>query len=135
MSEEATKKRKIRGGHRTSTKRTINASSTILDDFDPSNKELTERLQQQKITLKEKLDILQTLDNEILAIAEEKDIEKEIEDSDVLRERVHATIVKIDSALSSTNPPSLASSEATQEVGNHNSNTISQSAAKIRLPN
>ncbi|CAB4026330.1 Hypothetical predicted protein [Paramuricea clavata] len=97
MSEEATKKRKIRGGHRTSTKRTINASSTILDDFDPSNKQLTEKLLQQKITLKEKLDILQNLDNDILAITEEKDIEREIEESDLLRETIHATIVRIDS--------------------------------------
>jgi hypothetical protein len=92
MSEESTKKRKIRGGDRTSTKRTINASSTFLDDFDPLNKQLTEKLLQQRITLKEKLDILQNLDNDILAITEEKDIEKEIEESDLLRERIHATI-------------------------------------------
>ena len=133
MSEEATKKRKIRGGHRTSTKRTINASSTILDDFDPSNKQLTEKLLQQRITLKEKLDILQNLDNDILAITEEKYIEREIEESDLLRERIHATIVRIDSVVS---PISLSPSpEGTQEKGNyHNSSTISHSSAKIKLP-
>ena len=135
MSEEATKKRKIRGGHRTSTKRTINASSTILDDFDPSNKQLTEKLLQQRITLKEKLDILQNLDNNILAITEEKDIEKEIEESDLLRERIHATIVRIDSVVSPMSLPPSPSPEGTQEEGNyHNSSTISHSSAKIKLP-
>ncbi|CAB4027135.1 Hypothetical predicted protein [Paramuricea clavata] len=112
MSEEATKKRKIRGRHRTSTNRTINASSTILDDFDPSNIQLTEKLLQQRITLKEKLDILQNLDNDILAITEEKDIKKETEESDLLRERIR-----------------------TQKEGNyHNSSTINHSSAKIKLP-
>ena len=74
MSEELTKKRKIREGHRTSTKRTISASSAVLDAFDPSNKKHIEKLLQQ-ITLKEKLEILQNLDNEILVGVEEKDIE------------------------------------------------------------
>ncbi|CAB4004998.1 Hypothetical predicted protein [Paramuricea clavata] len=135
MSEEATKKRKIRGGHRSSTKRTINASSTILDDFDPSNKQLTEKLLQQKITLKENLDILQNLDNDILAITEEKDIEKEIEESDLLRERIHPTIVRIDSIVSPMSLPPSPSPEGTKEEGNnHNSSTISHSSAKIKLP-
>ena len=136
MSEEATKKRKIRDGHRTSTKRTINASSTILDDFDPSNKQLTEKLLQQRNTLKEKLDILQNLDNDILAITEEKDIEREIDESDLLRERIHAKIVRIDSVVSPISLSTSPSPEGTQEEGNyHNSSTISHSSAKKSYQN
>ena len=135
MSEEAGKKRKIRGGHRTSTKRTINASSTILDDLDPSNKQQTEKLLQQKITLNEKLVILKNLDDEILVITEEKDIEKEIEESDLLREKIHATIVRIDSAIGCTNQtPSPVTAGENQEAEIHNSSTTSQSTAKIKLP-
>jgi hypothetical protein len=90
---------------------------------------------QQKITLKEKLDILQNLDNDILAITEEKDIEKEIEESDLLRERIHATIVRIDSVVSPMSLPPSPSPEGTQEEGNyHNSSTISHSSAKMKLP-
>ena len=85
MSEELTKKRKIRGGHRTSTRRTINVSAAMLDDFDASSKQLIEKLLQQKITLKENLEILQKLDNETLIGVEERDIEREIEESDLLR--------------------------------------------------
>ena len=134
MSEELTKKRKIRGGHRTSTRRTINASAAILDEFDASNKQLIEKLSQQKITLKEKLDILQKLDNEILNGVEEKDIEKEIEESDLLREKIHATIVSIDSAVESTNPAPQASPDNVQL--NHNSSITSQTSAsmKAKLP-
>ena len=90
MGEELTKKCKIRGGHRTSTTRAISASAAILDDFDASNKRLIEKFLQQKITLKEKLDILQKLDHEILIGVEEKDIENEIEESSLLREKIHA---------------------------------------------
>ena len=104
MSEEFTKKRKIRGGHRISTRRTINASSAILDEFDSSNNQLIEKLLQQKITLKEQLDFLQNLDSEILVGVEEKDIEKEIEESDLLRGRIHATVVSIDCAVKYANP-------------------------------
>lgn len=134
MSEEAAKKRKIRGGHRTSTKRTISASTTILDDLDPSNKQQTEKLLQQKITLNEKLVILKNLDDEILAITEEKDIEREIEESDLLREKIHATIVRIDSTIGSTNQTLSLTAEENQEVGNHNSSITSLSAAKVKLP-
>ena len=83
-----TKKRKIRGGHKSSTKRTytINALLAILDDFNPSDKSLTEKLMQQKITLREKLGILQALDDDILGSVVEEDIEKEIEDCDILRQ-------------------------------------------------
>lgn len=133
MSEEGAKKRKIRGGHRTSAKRTINASSAILDDFDLSDKQQSEKLLQQKITLNEKLVILQKLDDEILAITEEKDIEREIEESDLLRERIHGTIVRIDVAISSTHQTQSPVVEGTQEVGSNNSSTTS-SAAKIKLP-
>ena len=38
------------------------------------------------IFLKEKLDILQSIDDKILAITDEKDIEKGIEEGDLLRE-------------------------------------------------
>ena len=130
MNEEFTKKRKIRGGHRISTRRTINASSAILDEFDSSNNQLIEKLLQQKITLKEKLDFLQKLGSEILVDVEEKDIEKEIEESDLLRERIHATVVSIDFAVKSTNPAMQASPDDTQS--NHISSMKSETTASTK---
>lgn len=133
MTSEVTKKRKIRAGHRSSTKRTINASHAILDDFNPSDKSLTEKLMQQKITLKEKLNILQALDDDILGNIEETDIEKEIEDCDLLREHIHATVVRIDSAVNSANV--LPDPEERLETGhNLNSSIASQAVAKVKLP-
>ena len=51
------------------------------------------RLQQHKLMLKEKLETLTTLDQEILALVEDSAIEDEIEQADVFKERLqHSTI-------------------------------------------
>ena len=135
MTEETARNRKVRGKHRASTKRTINACFAILDDFDPLNMSLVNTLTQQRITLTEKLNILKDLDEKILQGTEEIDIEKEIEDCDLMREHIHVTIVRIDSSLIPADVSTSASGTGNIEgTVNQNLNSVTQPAAKVKLP-
>ena len=53
---------------------------------------ILDRLQQCKLSLKEKLETLKTLDQEILMLIEDDAVEDEIEQADVFKERVQQSV-------------------------------------------
>ena len=61
MSEELSRKKRVRAGHRASATRMVNKASALLDD---EASDLT-KLSQLKLSLQEKLDVLKQLDGEI----------------------------------------------------------------------
>lgn len=90
MSEALARKKKVRAGHRSSATQTMNQL-----DVDGATEDgpTLDRLQQCKLTLKEKLETLHTLDQEILALVDDSSLEDEIEQADVFKERLQHSII------------------------------------------
>ena len=83
---------KVRGGHRGSATRTMNAVDALLSREDP---ELA-RLAQLKLSLEEKLNILTKLDSEVLDLTADDDVEDEIQEADEFKDRVYGAIIRLD---------------------------------------
>ena len=77
-TEGLARKRRIRGGHRSSVTRTMNTVNALLAEEEPD----PARLAQLKWSLKEKLDILTRLDSEILDLTEDESLDAEIQEAD-----------------------------------------------------
>ena len=90
------RKRKVRAAHRGAVTRIMGQVRDNLDSPDGPN---LRRLRQQKSTLSGKLDVLSKLDDELLDLVNEDDLEGEVEQADVIRERIGVCIMDIDDAL------------------------------------
>ena len=86
------RKRKIRGGHRGSATRTMNAIDALLSEEEPD----PARLAQLKLSLQEKLSTLTRLDSEILDLTEDENVDTEIQEADEFKDRVYGAIVRLD---------------------------------------
>ena len=97
MSEEITKKKRIRAGHKASAARIIVQVKEGLDSMERN----VPKLEQQRQKLKTKYDDLRKLDSNILGTLEaEDDILKEIEQTDLFNDEIELTILLLDDALS-----------------------------------
>ena len=98
-SEEINKKKRVRAGHRGSVTRTLTQVQGTLDAEERNTSKLSLALR----TLKEKLVIICELDAAILdATVSEQDVYSEIEEADILREKIELAISEIELALSGT---------------------------------
>ena len=88
----------MRGGHRSSTKRTISALFEAIGNTEDTESIVT-KLEQCRITLKEKMETLRQLDEEILGLVEESEVDDEIEQSDIFKERIRVAIIESNKAL------------------------------------
>ena len=117
MAEELSRKRRQRGGHRSSATRIISSAIEVLAAGDVSQfAKHAVKLNQQRASLQQKQITLRQLDAEILALVGEDKIESEIERVDLVEENIQ---LAIDNALSS-NANSLFTGEnpgQTTEVG------------------
>ena len=95
MSEGLAKKKRIRGGHRSSATRTITTVYETIESMLDRESVMTTLLQC-KLMLKEKLDTIKRYDDEILELVGDEEIENEIEQADIFNERVHRAIIIID---------------------------------------
>ena len=94
----------IRAGHRGSVTRTLAQLQGSLEAEERSTSKLSLALR----TLREKLAIIRALDAEILdATVSEQDVCSEIEEADILREKIELAISEIESALSVTSETSV----------------------------
>ena len=87
-SSEITRRKTLRRGHRNSTEREMEAANKTLNSCcdDPSSAANDRAaLILHNPTLREKLEIIQGLDNDILELSEEADAIQEIEESDIFR--------------------------------------------------
>ena len=102
MAEELSRKRRTRGGHRSTATRIITSAIKVLATGDLSEiAKHAVKLNQQKASLQEKRTILRQLDMEILTLVDEAEIEAEIERADLVEENIQLAIANIDHALSS----------------------------------
>ena len=99
--EELTRKKRCRNGHRTSAKRIMaSVGETLMSVAEKS--QLTPhiaKLKQQKSTLEAKLKSLREQDEAILALVSVEDIELEIEQGDITREKIESVIIEVQMAL------------------------------------
>ena len=70
------KQRKIRGDHRAHVKKLLLQVEDSIANFEPS---LQDKLSQQKIILREKIDTLKTLDSKILELLDDENKDESIE--------------------------------------------------------
>ena len=99
--EELTRKKRCRNGHRTSAKRIMaSVGETLMSVAEKS--QLTPhiaKLKQQRSTLETKLKSLREQDEAILALVSVEDIELEIEQGDITREKIESVIIEVQMAL------------------------------------
>ena len=98
MSEGLGRKKRIRGGHRSSATRTISEIYETIESTADREPVIT-KLMQCKLTLKEKLDTIKRYDDEILGLVEDGEVEDEIDQADIFNERVQRAIIDATSAI------------------------------------
>ena len=100
-AQELGRMKRVRNGHRTSTKRTISAANDLLTSVDDKSKLAPHvvKLTLYKKTLEDKLVVFQQQDNAILELVGDDDVELEIEQADILRENMQSTILEIENTL------------------------------------
>ena len=89
-------KRKVRAAHRGSVTRIIGQAYERLESGDALS---VQRLRQQKSLLSEKLDVLSKLDDELIEMVAEEELDHEVEQADIIKERIGLCIMDIDQAL------------------------------------
>ncbi|XP_028397211.1 uncharacterized protein LOC114521021 [Dendronephthya gigantea] len=100
-TEALNRKKRCRNGHRSSTKRVISSVKECLMSVTEKS-QLTPhiaKLTQQRTTLETKLQVLQELDKDILALVSDEDIELEIEQADIMQENIQSTVIEINMCL------------------------------------
>ena len=105
MSEALTRKKKVRAGHRTSATQIINQ---LEADRTADEGVTLDRLQQSKLMLQEKLDTLNTMDQEILVLVEDSALEDEIEKADIFKERLQQSLITTDRLITLKNTAPIA---------------------------
>ncbi len=71
MGEELARKKRVRGGHKSSAKKMMSTVEELLAGDDPPD---PSRLTQLGMSLKEKLEVIKTLDSEILDLVTEAEL-------------------------------------------------------------
>ena len=119
MAEVLKKQRKIRGGHRAHVQKLLPQVEDSITNFEPS---LQDKLSQQKIILREKLDTLKSLDEKILELVddenEEESIEHEVTEAREITDKIKWALVRIDSTLKSLQINSPVTSNPSTSSGN-----------------
>ena len=112
MAEVLKKQRKFHGGHRAHVKKLFAQVEDSITNFEPS---LQDKLLQQKIILREKLNTLKSLDEKILELIddenEEESIEHEVTEASEITDKITWALVRIDSTLKSLQSPIWTSFE------------------------
>ncbi|KAL5491384.1 hypothetical protein EMCRGX_G016664 [Ephydatia muelleri] len=102
MSEELTRKKKVRGGHRASAKRILGEVQTSISSEPPD----IARIAQLQQSIENKLQTLAALDEEILALTEDDAVEEEIVSADQFKELLHIALSAIERVLKPDAPSS-----------------------------
>ena len=90
------RKRKVRAAHRGSVTRIVGQVYESLESGDALS---VPRLRQQKSLLSGKLDILSKLGDELIEMVTEDELDHEVEQADIIKERIGLCIMDIDEAL------------------------------------
>lgn len=106
--ENLSRKKRIRGGHRGSAKRTITELYEAIESTDGVEAVIT-KLRQCKLALEEKLETVRHIDGQILELVTDEELEDEIEQSDIFRERLQRAIIDATNTIDMKGNPSTHS--------------------------
>ena len=98
MSEGLSRRRKIHGGHRGSATRMVHEIYEAIESTDERDSIVT-KLEQCKISLEEKLEIIRQQDDEILELVGDEEVEHEIDEADTFSGRVRRAIIDATCAI------------------------------------
>ena len=127
MVEALGKKRKVRGGYRVYVTTVIAEVNGILPNCQP---EQQRDLRKFKIALKEQLDNLKNLDEQLIELIDEKEINEEVADAGKYGSDLHEIILKIDQVLGSVAVNNQAT-VASQASGNNGNNSEKKMVARL----
>ena len=102
MSVDVKQQIRIRGAHRAYVSKLLKRVPEVAPDDE-------EQIELLRISLKGKLSVLEDLDKSILELIEEGNIDKEIEESEGIKDEIHLNLLKLDSLLKELTTPSQPS--------------------------
>ena len=126
MSVDVKQQIKIRGGHRSCVSKLLKRVPQVA----PDDKEQIELL---RISLKGKLSVLEDLDKSILELVEEGNIDKEIEESEGIKDEIHLNLLKLDSLLKELRTPSQPSEPSPVSTSSQATGSTSHSTKLPKL--
>lgn len=129
MSELARKK-KVRASHKSSATRMVSKVEDLVSSADTTD---TSKLNQLNMSLREKLEEIKVLDGDILSLVEDSELENEIAQADLYKERLYSTLILIEKATR----PRAAVSTVTPSTSSTTTGPPAPSSThinKVRLP-
>ena len=102
------RKKRVRAAHRGSVTRIIGQVEEALESAD------ARRLKQLRQSLTDKSAILSKLDDELIEIVEEEQLESEVEQADLVREKISLAVIGIEEALEALAMPSRSTRRGTR---------------------
>ena len=114
-AEEAARKKRVRAAHRGSATRLTAQLEHILDSGD------TRQMKQLRQSLTDKLQVLTKLDGELVELVQDDQLEEEVEQADLVRERITLALISLDDGLEilqsrKTTPREIASPSRSLEA-------------------
>ena len=97
--ETTARKKRVRAAHRGSVTRLLGQVDETLESVD------TRRLKQLKESLIGKRDILLALDDELIELVNEEQVDTEVEQADLIKEKISFAVISIDDALGELESP------------------------------
>ena len=133
MMVDLTKLKQVRNGYRLNAKKAINSIKELLENLEPS---MEGKLIAYKVTLTEKLEVLQEIDIQVLEkIDDAEAIATEIEEAPDLRVLMKEAIANIELAFKSKQPgPSNPFVGHNQMEETHDNSQASKPAKTVKLP-
>ena len=92
-AEEAASKKRVRAAHRGSATRLTTQLEHILDSGD------TRQMKQLRQSLTDKLQVLTKLDGELIELVQDDQLEEEVEQVDLVRERITLALINLNDGL------------------------------------
>ena len=128
MAEALAKKKRIRAGHRASATKFTRQIEEVLAGDTPDK----ERLSLLRMNLSEKLEVIKTLDSEVIELIEDEEaLATEIEQADGYKETIFSALIRIDRATKST---SSLTDPATTPATDVRATPTTASSKRVRLP-
>ena len=137
MSADLVKAKRIRAGHKAVATKRIKEFDDTIAAATPGSPVQPSKLATFKISLRERLDALSKLDNEIFELIEDEgELAHEIENADAFKLTIHAAILKIDeqAKASASTSPAPGTSASTSPVPGTSIPLAPAASPATRLP-
>ena len=93
QEEVAVRKRRVRAAHRGSVTRLTSQLEHVLDSGD------ARQMKQLKQSLTDKLHVLSKLDDKLIDLVPDEQLEEEVQQADLIKERITLAIISLDDGL------------------------------------